>query len=189
MDIVIMHGTEGSPEGNWFPWLKKEMEAAGHDVYVPRFPTPENQNMQSWCKVLREETPIYGENTILIGHSAGAAYMLRLLEVLGISSDGELDQKVAKSIFVSGFFEKLGNEYYDNLNSDFIEHEFNWDRIKMNMGIASVFHGDNDLYVPLSAAENLGENLGVPVTVIPNGGHLNTESGYTKFPEILKVLI
>ena len=180
MDIVIIHGTCGSPDGNWFPWLKKEMESLGHNVYVPRFPTPENQNVASWCEVLRKSAPTFGNNTILIGHSCGATYILSVLNAL--------DNAVAKSIFVSGFVEKLGNEYYDDLNRDFIEREFDWDKIKRNIGTGAIFHGANDPYVPMPVAKNFGEQLGVPLTIIPNGGHLNAESGYTKFPEILKVL-
>jgi len=177
-DVVILHGTGGSPEGNWFPWLKKELEAAGHNVRIPRFPTPENQSVESWCKVLREEAPDFGKDTVLIGHSCGAAYILSILNVL--------EEPIAKSIFVSGFMEKLNNEFFDTLNATFIDKDFNWGTIRRNAGEITLFQGDNDPYVPMAAAQRLSDKLKTPLTVIPNGGHLNAESGYDKFPEILK---
>lgn len=180
MDIVILHGTGGSPEGNWFPWLKQEMETAGHNVYVPRLPTPENQSVENWCKALDEQAPRFGENTILIGHSCGATYLLHILEVL--------KQPVAKSILVSGFLDELGNEYFDTLNQTFINHEFDWEKIKRNAGELTLFHGNNDPYIPMNAAEKLSERLNTPLTIIHNGGHLNAAFGYTKFPEILQVI-
>jgi predicted alpha/beta hydrolase family esterase len=179
-DIIILHGTGGSPQGNWFPWLKNKLEALGHRVFVPRFPTPANQSVESWCEVLRKEAPIFGADTILIGHSCGAAYILSILNVL--------EQPVAKSILVSGFIDKLGNEFYDNLNKDFIEQDFDWEKIKYNMGDAVLFHGDNDPYVPMAAAEHLSKKLDVPLTIISNGGHLNAEFGYTEFPQLLEKL-
>ena len=180
MDVVILHGTYGSPDGNWFPWLKRQMENAGHAVWIPRFPTPENQSVESWCEVLRDAAPVFGGNTILIGHSCGAAYMLTIL--------GVLDAPVARSVFVSGFVGPLGNDEFDIPNRTFAERDFDWEKIKRNMGRATLFYGDNDPYVPRAAAERLGEGLGVPLTIVPNGGHLNAESGYTEFHEILEVL-
>lgn len=179
-DIVIMHGTGGSPDGNWFPWLKSELEKLGHNVYVPKFPTPENQSVKSWCATLDAQAPRFGENTILIGHSCGAAYLLHVLE--------EIAKPVAQSIFVSGFIDKLGNEWFDNLNETFVNHDFDWAKIRKNAGDITVFHGDNDPYVPMHAAMRLSDGLQTKITVIPNGGHLNAEFEYTEFPEILQVL-
>lgn len=179
-DIVIIHGTGGTPESNWFPWLAKKLTVVGHNVYVPKFPTPENQSVDSWRAALASAVPTIDENTILIGHSCGATFMLHILE--------SLNAPVAKSIFVSGFTEKLGNEFFDTLNKTFIEHDFDWKKVRDNMGAATLFHGDNDPYVPIAAAQKLSDALQTPLTIIPNGGHLNAEFGYTEFPEILKIL-
>ena len=65
-----LHGTMGNPHGNWFPWLKDQLEAKGHEVYVPKLPTPEGQSVKNWCKALDEQAPLFDEDTILIGHSS-----------------------------------------------------------------------------------------------------------------------
>lgn len=51
-NILIVHGKENGPEGNWFPWLKTFMEKHGHNVKVPKFPTPKNQTLQALNKHL-----------------------------------------------------------------------------------------------------------------------------------------
>jgi predicted alpha/beta hydrolase family esterase len=179
--IVILHGTKGSPDGNWFPWLKKELEERGHKVYVPKLPTPENQSKDNWCKALDKQAPIFDNDTILIGHSCGAVYLLHILESLSTS--------IKQSIFVSGFLDSLGDSEYDELNKTFINHSFDWNKIKNNAGSITVFHGSNDPFVPLSQAEKLCSNLSTKVNIISNGGHLNSASGYTKFKELSDIIL
>ena len=47
MKALIFHGTMGSPNGNWFPWLQSELISKGWDVDVPAFPTPEGQSLDT----------------------------------------------------------------------------------------------------------------------------------------------
>jgi len=180
MKIVILHGTFGSPEGNWFPWLKAELEKLGHETYVPKMPTPEGQSVDSWRKALQEQCPwAFGRETILVGHSAGALYMLNIL-------NRERPEPVRASIFVSCFLYELENPEYDELNYTFMHQDFDWGLIREYAGEVVVFHGDNDPYVPVAQAEKLAEKLGVKPILIKDGGHLNVGAGYTEFPELLE---
>lgn len=181
MDLIILHGTKGSPEGNWFQWLKEKAEESGYRVFIPRLPTPENQSKDNWCEALRNQAPVFGHDTILAGHSLGATFMLHILEVV--------QEPIAKSIFVSPVIDKLGIEEYDTLNKSFLKTpDFDWSTISNNAGEIVYFHGNNDPYVPLEQSQTLQRKLGGELLVIPEGGHLNSESGYTEFPEILEHL-
>jgi predicted alpha/beta hydrolase family esterase len=180
MKVVILHGTKGSPEGSWFPWLKAELEKLGHEVYVPKLPTPEGQSVESWCEVLQEQCPwTFGQETMLIGHSAGAAFMLNIL-------NRERPEPVFASIFVGGFLSELGNPEYDELNSTFMHQDFDWAMIRRDAGEVAVFCGSDDPYVPMEQSKELARKLDVKPTVIEGGGHLNAEFGYTEFPQLLR---
>jgi predicted alpha/beta hydrolase family esterase len=179
-NVIILHGTGGSPEENWFPWLAENLRSKGHKVFVPRLPTPENQSMYKWHAALVTQVEKMGKDTILIGHSCGATFLLHVLEALA--------EPVEQSIFVSPFIEKLGHKYFDNLNETFVNHEFDWDLIKKNAGQITLLYGDNDPYVPVSAAQKVADGLDTPLTIIPNGGHLNAEFGYTEFPKLLELI-
>jgi len=180
--IVIFHGTAGSPEGNWFPWLKAELEKLGHEVFVPKLPTPENQSVESWCEALREQVPfIFGKDTILVGHSLGATLIAEILSQ-------PRKEPVKASFFVSGFLSDIDNEWYDKQNYEFTRYPFDWDQVKKTMGNVYLLHGSDDPYVRRELAEELSEKLGVKPDYIENGGHLNSESGYTEFPYLLGLI-
>ena len=179
-DIIILHGTKGSPQGNWFPWLKAEMEQRGHTVYVPQFPTPEGQSKEAWCEALRTQAPLFGPTTKLIGHSCGATFLLHILEVVR--------NPVAQAIFVSPVIADIANSEYDTLNSTFTHHAFKWDVITANAASRHVLHGDNDPYVPLAQGQTVAQHLNATLHTIPHGGHLNADAGYTRFEKLLEIL-
>jgi len=51
-------------------------------VIVPRFPTPEGESLTAWLKILDRYKENIDEKTILVGHSKGGLFTLRVLETL-----------------------------------------------------------------------------------------------------------
>ncbi len=176
--VIIVHGTGGSPFENWFPWLKQELTTLGCNVIVPSFPTPKAQSLNSWQIAFKNQVGFITPNTILIGHSLGAAFILKLLE--------QSSQPALATYLICGFVGKLGLPKYDLLNQSFVCCDFDWLQIRKNMGHAYVINSDNDPYVPLSKGKELAEKLQAPLTVIPGAKHMNEEAGYKSFPLLLE---
>lgn len=179
--VIIVHGTKSTPEDNWFGYLAKELESEGFEVSIPRFPTPEQQSLENWRKLWEESVAPLSAQDVLIGHSLGAAFILRLLE--------SLDVKLKAVALVSGFAEPLGDEEFDALNQSFLEEEFNWEKINQAAEKFLIYAGDDDPHVPLEFSEDLAMRLKSPIEVIIDGGHLNSESGFEEFPELKEDLL
>lgn len=176
--IIIFHGSYGHPEENWFPWLKKELEKLGHDVFVPKFPTPVNQDFNRWLKIIEPYFQKFNQDTILVGHSIGATFILNILE--------RTDTKILSAFLVSGSIGLLGNTVFDSITESFTKDDFNWSKIKSKCKSFHVYHSDNDPYVPLEKGIEIARNLSVKLTEISGAGHFNKDSGYEQFPRILE---
>src|SRR3989338_1065148 len=104
-NALIIHGTEGYPEENWFPWLKVQLEEAGYQVWVPQFPTPENQTPEKWFEVLKSYEKNFNKDTILVGHSLGGAFLLRILEKISV--------RIRAAVFVAASVGVLPIQVYE----------------------------------------------------------------------------
>lgn len=173
--VFIFHGTGGNPQGNWFPWLKKELEQKKLHIIVPKFPTPEGQSLEAWLKVLSQYKEFINEETIFIGHSLGGMFLLKVLE--------RLEKPVSAAFFVSAPIGVKPIKYYDS-DYAFTHFKFDWASIINKAGRFTVYHSDNDPYVSLGNGEELAKKLGVALTFIPKAGHLNAESGWVKFDKL-----
>jgi predicted alpha/beta hydrolase family esterase len=177
--VIIVHGTGGSPEGNWFPWLQAELEALGHTVLVPRFPTPEGQSLYTWFEAFQGYEH-YLQDAILVGHSIGPAFLLRVLE--------KTDATAKAAFFVAPFMQPLGNDF-DLPNKSFIEAPVEWERISRRCGSFTVIASDNDPYVPLAYSQEVAQELGAEVVVLHNAKHINKDAGYTQLPVLLDLIV
>ncbi|HVO86710.1 MAG TPA: alpha/beta hydrolase [Candidatus Binatia bacterium] len=172
--VFIFHGTEGYPEENWFPWMKKELESKGCEVIVPQFPSPPvvPAKIAEWFDVLRPYLDGMDKNTIIIGHSLGGVFTLRVLEKL---------KKPIKAAFLTGT--PIGVKPILNYDRDiaFSGFTFDWELIRKNCKHFEVYQSDDDPYVGLENGKELSSHLGVKLNFIPNAGHFNKKAGYVKF--------
>lgn len=172
-NIIIVHGTGGNPEGNWFPWLKSELEGWGCRVFVPKFPTPRDQSLEKWLEVFSGYERYLDKNAIIVGHSLGAAFLLSVLE--------RIDHPIRAAYLVAGFTGLLDNPDFDGLNRTFMAKAFDWNKIKRNCKRFYVINSDDDPYVPIQKGNDLATSLGVRPIILKNAGHINKDSGYAEF--------
>ena len=181
-NYILIHGSFGSPFVNWFPWLRKELESKELEVYTPDFPTGVGyQNYQNWSKVLKcyLEAGIINENTTFYAHSIAPIFVCKFLV--------ENKIKVKRLVFVCGFNNYLGiNEEYDNVNESM--YFDNLEDIKNYCNDIICYYSDNDPYVKYEKEKEFADTIATKQILINNGGHLNAESGYTEFEDLLKFI-
>lgn len=180
MKFIILHGTMGSPEGNWIPWLSDELEKLGHKVVKPQLPTPEGQTPENWINVIAETVENVGgadSETVFIAHSMSPLAVCQYLETI--------TKKIKACFFISGFARMpVGKmELIYLLNAPFINKGVIWKKVKKCCGEIICFAGDNDPYIPLNMLKEFSDLCSAQeFVIVPGGGHLNAEFGYLKFP-------
>ena len=178
---LIIHGAYGSPNENWFPWLKKSLEQHGYTVFVPQFPTPENQNLAAWLNTVQPHLDQLNQDSLIIGHSIGATFVLRVLE--------QLSQPVAVAALVAGFISDLSDSSLNLINHSFYDQPFHWQQIRTNADRFYLYQSPNDPFVSTKHGEELADHLQQRAISISNAGHFNKASGYHQFPQLLQDLL
>lgn len=152
------------------------------EVYTPDFPTGVGfQNYIDWSKILKcyLEAGLINENTIIFAHSIAPVFVCKFLI--------ENKVKVKRLVFVCGFNNYFGiNEEYDKVNESM--YLDNLSDIKNYCDDIVCYYSDNDPYVKYENEKEFADTITDNQVLIKGGGHLNTESGYTEFDELLKYL-
>lgn len=181
-NYLLLHGSFSSPFSNWLPWLRKELENRQLTVYTPDLPSGVGfQNYENWKKIMKcyAECGLINEDTIIFAHSIAPAFICKFLI--------ENKIKVKKLVFVCGFNNYLGiNEDYDAVNESMYLQDI--ERIHDYCDNIICFYSDNDPYVKYEVEKDFASKIADKEIIIPGGGHLNSESGYEKFKELLEYL-
>ncbi len=181
-NYFIIHGSFSSPYSNWIGWLHGFLEGKEKSVYVPNFPIGVGyQSYDNWSRILKcyLDIGLINEETIIIAHSIAPAFISKFLI--------ENKLKVKKLIFVCGFNNYFGiNEEYDTVNTTM--YLDNLEDVKQYSKEIICFYSDNDPYVKYEAEKDFVSKVATEEVFIPKAGHINSESGYTTFEDIISYL-
>lgn len=183
--VFIVHGWGGHPQEGWFPWLKKELEEKGFEVFVPQMPNADKPRMETWTQALAQAVGTADDQTYFVGHSMGCKTIACYLETL------PTDVKVGGVVFVAGFFKRLtlgADEDHETSNAclgfpvDFI-------KIKSHLLRSVAIFSDDDPYVPLDNQDDFRDKLGSEIVIEHNMGHFSKSSGITELPIALEKVL
>lgn len=161
---------------HWLPWIKKELEKRGIKTKIPLMPTPWNPEYQKFKKVF-EKLEI-SENTILLGHSCGTAFLVRWL--------GETKQKIFKLILVAPW--KIPDKE-DKFRKAFYDFSIN-KGIKSQAKEIIMFTADNEEEDGKKSLKIYQKAIGGEIINLRGRGHYTqNDMGTTEFPELLKLIL
>jgi len=181
-NVLLLHGTANDHTRNWLPWLKKQLEKKGYNVWVPDLPNADTPNIKRYNSFIFPKWK-FDNDSIIIGHSSGAVAVLGILENLPI------DIHIHKAILVAGFTDDL---HYDAVKEMFIK-PFDYTKIKSRAKKFVFFHSDNDPFVPFRHGEKLQKFLGGELIMMKDQAHFSTTTypgnKYLTFPALLEKVL
>jgi predicted alpha/beta hydrolase family esterase len=185
--VFIVHGWDGYPEEGWFPWLKKELEIRGFDVFIPQLPKPDEPRINSWVPKLKDVAGIPDEKTYFVGHSMGCQTIARYLETLPENT------KVGGAVFIAGFFKRLTNLEDDDVvrsvSEEWLKTPINLKKVKTRLKKSVAIFSDDDPYVPLDNKEEFADVLGSKIVVEHNKGHFCDSVDIAELPIVLESVL
>ena len=178
-NALILHGTNGTPDSHWFPWLAGELRAQGYeDVRLPALPHADRPNLERYWAALQDFP--FGEQTVIVGHSSGATMALRILEHL------REDQHVRCVVAVAPFHRDEGFGC-----NELVASPFDWEQIRRGADQFLLFSSPDDPFVTPDQVEFIAKAVHVGVLSRAGSGHFSTDHGgghFNQFPEILQLL-
>lgn len=175
----LIHGWEGYPEEGWRPWLKKELEKQGFEVFVPSMPNTNFPIQRQWLAHLQKLVGKPTKADFFVGHSLGCITILRILERL---KEGE---KIGGVVLVAGFTDDLGIKEI----TSFFKDKIDFAKIKRACPKFIAIHSDNDPYVDLKYGDIFKEKLGAKLILEHNKKHFSGDDNIFKLPSALEAVL
>lgn len=177
-NAIILHGQSGTPNQYWYPWIAQELQKNTWDVWAPQLPNPDKPILNLQLPFVIQNGQ-FNENTVLIGHSSGAALALSVME--------SMKTKIRRTILVAGFIQLLSHD-----EKDILKQSYDWELIKKNCDDLIFINSDNDPWgYDDTQGRLLFEKLGGTLIIRHGEGHMGSEvmkQPYNEFPLLLKLI-
>jgi predicted alpha/beta hydrolase family esterase len=180
---IIVHGMEDSKElyydptgpsasnSHWLPWIQHQLIISDIVAQTPEMPASYNPEYTTWKKVF--EGFSLDQDTVLIGHSCGAGFIVRYLS--------EENVQVGKVVLVAPWIDPK-----KSLSTGMFDFNINTHIVLKTKGI-TIFNSMNDMEeVQESVKEIIAKTHDIKLVNFENKGHFCFDDTRTiAFPELL----
>lgn len=186
-NCIIIHGCPSEEEKNlgpesrtydkhWIPWTKKQLEDRGINTETPLMPEPWHPVYENFKREFEKYS--VDEDTTLIGHSCGCAFLVRWL--------GETKKKIDRLILVAPW--KINDEQ-DEFRENF--YTFPIDKsIAERVNKIYFFTSNTEEENGKKSLKMYHDALSGEIISLPNHSHYTlADMGIDKFPELIKEII
>ena len=183
---IILHGmpfeeeyynSEISSPSNthWLSWLQQQLIVNKILAQTPEFPEPYKPVYEKWCEVFEQFK--VDKDTILVGHSCGAGFLLRWL------SENKIN--VGKVVLVAPWIDPE-----KELQTNFFDFEIDKELLSRVESLC-VFVSSDDYKVILDSVKIITEQLPqIAVKNFEGKGHFTLgEMKTEKFPELIEYIL
>ncbi len=189
INCIIVHGCPGTKESlidisertyykHWIPWIREKLLDMGVPTQTPLMPEPWVPDYEKFKKEFEKYK--VDENTILIGHSCGCAFLVRWL--------GDTKKKIRKLILVAPW-KVAGNKEPIDLRTRFYNYSID-ETIPSRVQEIVMFTSDNEGPGGPESIKMYNDALGGKLVTLPGRGHFILEHmGTVEFPELLEQVI
>ena len=174
--FLILHGWQNRrPPEHWQHWLADRLREARTQVVYPQFPAPDEPQVEVWLDELRGHLArLAGEERVVIAHSLGCLLWLHY-------AGGDEVEPVDRVLLVS----PPGPETPAPEIAPFFAIELNPEAVAEAARSTEIICSDDDPYSERGAVEAYAQPLRLRYHVIHGGGHINPDSGYGPWPDVL----
>lgn len=168
VDFVFLHGYKGSPDRDFFPWLREVIEERGGKVYAPSLPNPQEPKIDEQVDYLINNYD-FSESTQIVSHSLGGVVAMKLL--------AKLQTKISKLTMVAP---PIRTEFLDNKKRPALEAACDWtfdfEAVKQKVNNQVQVLGDtHDDIVPITHPEEIARQLNANlIATKANTPHFNS---------------
>lgn len=169
--VLILHGWGGSPYPHWQAWLATKLIEQNYEVSFPSLPKVDLPIFKEWLEFAKKEVKHFNPD-IVVCHSLGNILWFHLLEHMDIKIIDKL--LLVAPVRKECDIEELKEFFPYNIPKDL--------KSKDTLLIVST----NDVYMNLHEANELQHELNINMSILENAGHINAQSGFGQFNEVLE---
>ncbi|GAA6091668.1 serine hydrolase RBBP9 [Tachysurus ichikawai] len=170
--IVPGNGAGDVVHSNWYGWVNKQIhQIPGVCSELRNMPDPVTARESAWLPFMEKELQC-DEETVIIGHSSGAAAAMRYGET----------HKVFGVILVGAYTSDLGDE--NERESGYFSRPWEWERIRANVKHIVQFGSTDDPFLPWEEQQEVADGLKAELHKYTDRGHFQNSC----FPELISAV-